>query len=70
MNPTKDTEGVDFAANSERFGEEASTEDRSEESAADLKRKREEMKVLMNSLIKSQPKDRFQRLKMKRTRPS
>jgi ankyrin repeat protein len=47
MNPNKDTEGGDFVADSERFGEEASTEDRKEEGAADFKRMREEMKVLM-----------------------
>jgi hypothetical protein len=34
-------------ADSERFGEERSTEVRSEEGAADFKRIREEMKVLM-----------------------
>jgi hypothetical protein len=47
MNSTKNTEGADFAANSAQFGEEVSTEDRSEEGAADLKRMREEMEVLM-----------------------
>jgi hypothetical protein len=47
LNPTKETEGEDFAADSERFGEEVSTEDRSEEDVADFKRMREEMKVLM-----------------------
>jgi ankyrin repeat protein len=43
MNPTKDTEGADFVADSERFSEEASTEDRSEEGAGDFKRMLEEM---------------------------
>jgi hypothetical protein len=47
MNPTKDTEGVDLASHSERFGEKESTEDRSEVGVADFKLMREEMKVLM-----------------------
>jgi hypothetical protein len=47
MNPTKDTEGVYFTANSGRFGKETSIDARSEEGAADFKRIREEMKVLM-----------------------
>jgi hypothetical protein len=47
INPTKDTEGADFAADLERFSEDASTDKPSEEGAADLKRMREEMKVLM-----------------------
>jgi hypothetical protein len=43
MNPSKETEGADFAADSRRFNEEASTGDRSEEGAADFKRMLEEM---------------------------
>jgi hypothetical protein len=47
MNSTKDTEGTNFAANLAQFGEEGSTEDRSEEGAADLKLMQEEMNVLV-----------------------
>jgi hypothetical protein len=38
MNPTKDTKSPDFSVDSERFGEEASMEDRSEEEGADLRK--------------------------------
>jgi hypothetical protein len=43
MNPTKHTEAASIAVDSERFGEEASTGERSEEGAADFKRVREEI---------------------------
>jgi hypothetical protein len=46
-------EDANFAAGSERLGEEASTEDPCEEGAADFKRMREEMKVLMDVSVVS-----------------